>query len=169
MATVIYAGSFDPITNGHMSIIMQAAAMFSHVRVLVAVNPDKQGLINTEDRLKLINNRVAKIPNVSADSFGGYVVEYAKTIGASYLIRGVRDGMDAQYEMKLAQENLKLAPGIKTILLPCDPEVADISSSKIKSMIKEDIANKVYVGKDYSKYVDELTVLAILRGLKPGK
>jgi len=157
MTIAIYAGSFDPITKGHMSIILQAARMFAHVRVLMAVNPDKKYVLPFLERMQLIQHCVGRIPNVSVDHTQGYVVEYAREIGANFLVRGVRGASDVTYELELATENKNLAPEIQTVLLPADPKLAEVSSSKLKEMIK--------AGKDVSQWCDLDVAQAVRRQL----
>ena len=95
MTIAVYAGSFDPITAGHESIVRQAARIFSHVRVLVAVNPSKDVLFETDERVEMIAQTFRRMPQVSVDSTDGLVVEYARDMGASYLIRGVRGATES--------------------------------------------------------------------------
>ncbi|MCP4447862.1 MAG: pantetheine-phosphate adenylyltransferase [Myxococcales bacterium] len=134
MTIAIYAGSFDPITLGHVSVIRQAVRLFSHVRVLIAVNPEKLGLFDQEARTSMIQDAVKKLPNVSIDHTAGLVVEYAQEIAASVLVRGIRGASDAEGETKLAQINRSIAPQIATILLPAELKLAEVSSSALKRM-----------------------------------
>jgi pantetheine-phosphate adenylyltransferase len=132
MSIAVYAGSFDPITAGHLSIVRQAARLFSHVRVLVAVNPKKQGLFTSEERQALIEQVLAHMPNVTVGATEGYVVHYARDIAATFLVRGIRGASDAGFETDLAHQNRELAPEITTILLPAEAELAQVSSSGLK-------------------------------------
>lgn len=128
----VYAGSFDPITFGHRNVIEAAAALFEELIVLVAVHPTKSPLFSVEDRLAFIRLTVAHLARVSAASYEGYTVEYARSIGATYLVRGVRDGTDAAYETTLARINRELAPEVSTIFIPADTHLAEVSSSGLK-------------------------------------
>lgn len=152
MTIALYAGTFDPFTNGHLTIVQQGARLFSHVRVLIAVNPDKVNFLTINERLEIIRHRVGLMPNVSVDYTRGYVVHYAAACGAAVLLRGIRNGTDATYETTLAQENLKLAPQIQTVLLPTDPTLSDISSSAVRAQ-----AQKLYKDAVVPRYVDEFT------------
>lgn len=136
MTVCIYAGTFDPFTKGHLSVVLQGCRLFSHVRILVAGNPKKMTTFNQVERVSLIESYIGKMPQVSVDATSGYVVKYAEAIGATVMIRGVRNDTDAKEEMNLALENTKLAPRIQTVLLPSDPSVSHISSSAIKKMIE---------------------------------
>lgn len=133
MNIAIYAGSFDPITEGHLAIIRRAARLFDHLRVLIAVNPDKRGLFTLDERLDLVRAAIAPFPHVSVDATGGYVVEYARRIGAACLVRGVRGAEDADAETRLARLNEALAPELPTLLLPAESSWVAVSSSDLKA------------------------------------
>lgn len=144
MNVAVYAGSFDPITFGHLSVLHAAAKLFPHVRVLVAVNPAKQTLFSEDERVALIRELTARYPNVSVDSTTGYVVEYARAIGASALIRGIRGATDAQFETELAQQNRLIAPEIDTLFVPAAAELSEVSSTALKDRVRR--------GEDVSAY-----------------
>lgn len=148
MSIAIYPGSFDPITSGHVSVIRQAVKLFSHLRILIAVNPDKKTAFSVEDRVEMISGSVMMIPNISIAYTSLYVVEYARMISASFLVRGIRGESDAKFETILAWENKKLAPEITTIFLPAEANLSEISSSKLKE--------KIRAGEDVSQYCDPI-------------
>jgi pantetheine-phosphate adenylyltransferase len=129
----VYAGTFDPVTVGHASIVSQAARLFAHVRVLIAENPNKKPLFNVEERAELLRTVFGKIPNVSVDWTSGLVVTYAREIGASLLVRGIRGASDATWETDLAQQNRLLAPDVQTVLIPAEPHLSGVSSSELKA------------------------------------
>ncbi|OGQ17512.1 MAG: pantetheine-phosphate adenylyltransferase [Deltaproteobacteria bacterium RBG_16_71_12] len=129
----VYAGTFDPFTAGHHSVVAQAAGIFSFVRVLIAVNPDKQCWFSREERQQLIAGWLAPMPNVSVDATEGLVVDYARRIGARFLVRGIRGASDASFETALAQHNRALAPDVQTVLLPAEPALSELSSSALKA------------------------------------
>ncbi|MCP3098751.1 pantetheine-phosphate adenylyltransferase [Myxococcus sp. K15C18031901] len=133
MTIAVYAGSFDPITSGHLSVIRQAARLFGHVVVIVAVNPAKNTLLTPDERVALVRDAVAMHPNVTVARTDGLIVDYARAIGASVLLRGVRGATDAQFETELAQNNRALAPEISTLFLPAEAHLAEVSSSALKS------------------------------------
>lgn len=134
MSIAVYPGSFDPVTAGHLSVIRQAARLYGHVIVLVAVNPNKETLFSRDERLSLLREAVARFPNVRVDATDGLVVEYAREVGASILVRGIRGATDAEFETALAQQNRALAPDITTVLLPAAAELSEVSSSRLKSL-----------------------------------
>lgn len=133
MSIAVYAGTFDPITTGHLSVVMQAVRLFSHVRVLVAVHPDEEPLFDLGERVALARDAVGPVPTVSVDGTTGLVVDYARRIGATVLVRGLRGAADAADETDLAQQNHELAPEIATVMLPAEPELSMVSSSELEA------------------------------------
>lgn len=132
MTTAVYAGTFDPFTYGHLSVVAQASRIFSHVRILVAVNEAKKPLLSEDVRVAVVRSYVNKMPNVTVDFESGLVAKYADQIGATFLVRGVRNLTDAAAELLLAEQNKTIAPHIQTVLLPADPALSDVSSSAVK-------------------------------------
>lgn len=130
----IYAGSFDPLTNGHIDIIQQAAELFDNVFVLVAVNPHKKTLFSMEERLAMIREALDELgfSNVEADSWQGAVVDYAHRQGAKFLIRGLRTVSDFEFELMMAQVNANVEPSAKTVFLPASQEMGLVSSSGVR-------------------------------------
>jgi pantetheine-phosphate adenylyltransferase len=160
----VYAGSFDPLTAGHLSVIKQARICnWDEITILVAHNPDKQtGMFTAEERVDIIERVVAGMTGIfsptaiTVDKTAGLVVEYAKRHGADALIRGVRGEMDIQSEMSLAQVN-KAVADIPTVFFPADAALSEVSSSEVKRMFAE--------GEDISMFV----VPAIYEALKKKK
>ena len=134
MRLAIYAGTFDPITLGHLSVIERGAGLFDGLVVVVAVNPLKTPWFSAEERVALIEATVRGWPNVSAAFTSGYVVDFARRSGARYLVRGVRSATDAEAEIALARLNRELAPEIETVFVPAHPELSEVSSSKLKEL-----------------------------------
>lgn len=134
MRVAIYAGTFDPITFGHVSVIKRAAELFDRVIVLVAVNPLKQPMFDLADRLLLIRESVAEWSHVDCASTEGLVVDYARTHDARFLVRGVRTSTDAEAEIALAHANHELAPEIETVFVPAEPGLSEVSSSRLKEL-----------------------------------
>lgn len=134
MTIAVYAGTFDPVTLGHLSVVRRAVRFFSHVRVLVAVNPEKATLFDVPTRLDLLRRAVAAMPTVSVDATTGWVVDHARSIGAGALVRGMRGESDAVFETRLARENERIAPELATVLLPADADLAGVSSSELKAL-----------------------------------
>ena len=136
MTIAIYAGTFDPITLGHLSVIQESVKLFAHTRVLVAVNPKKKTMFTLEERIALAHELVGPMPTVTVDGTEGYVVHYARRIGATVLVRGLRGAADAAYETDLAQQNREIAPEIMTVMLASDPALSQVSSSELKRRAK---------------------------------
>lgn len=143
MTIAVYAGSFDPVTAGHLSVVRQAARLFGHVVVVVAINPEKRTLFTVAERMELLREVVSLHPNVTVASTEGLIVDYARAIGASVLLRGVRGATDAQFETTLAQANRALAPDLATLFLPAESHLAEVSSSRLKEKLArgEDVSD----------------------------
>ncbi len=135
MTIAVYAGSFDPVTAGHLSVVRQAARLFGHVVVVVAVNPNKRSLLRADERMALVREAVRRHPNVTVAHTEGLIVDFAREIGASVLLRGVRGATDAQFETALAQNNRALAPELATLFLPAEAHLAEVSSSGLKERV----------------------------------
>lgn len=136
MTTGIYAGTFDPITNGHMDIIRRSKQFCSKLIVLIGVNPFKKTLFSNDERVSLVKQSCSNEENIFVESYNGLIVEFAKTVGPSVLIRGIRSVSDFEYEINLANVNRVLAPQIETVFLPTSPELAVVSSSMVKEIAK---------------------------------
>lgn len=134
MKTAIYAGSFDPITYGHLDVLKSGAEIFDKVIIAVSKNISKKSFLTTEERVELIKKAVSDIKNVEVASFDGLTVEFAKQNNASFLLRGLRAVSDYEYEMQLSQTNQKLSPDIKTVFLITKPEYSFISSSTVREI-----------------------------------
>ena len=145
MTIALYAGSFDPITLGHLDIIKSSSEIFEKLIVGIAINPDKKYLISAEDRIKLIKESTKDIANIEVYSFDGLTVDFAKKHNASALVRGLRSANDFEYEKELAFFNYDINDSIKTVFLMSKPENNYISSSAVKELI--------YHKADISKYV----------------
>ncbi|WP_249028668.1 pantetheine-phosphate adenylyltransferase [Tannockella kyphosi] len=130
----VYAGTFDPITNGHMDIIQRASKMYDELYVTIFENPNKVGLFSIEQRIKLIQESTKNYSNVKADASSKLAVVYAKDMQASVLVRGLRATMDFEYELQLAFSNQYLDDEIDMVFLMTKPSHSYISSSTVKEM-----------------------------------
>ncbi|MCY1077851.1 pantetheine-phosphate adenylyltransferase [Archangium lansingense] len=133
MRTAIYPGSFDPLTNGHLSIIQRSLQMFDRVIVAIAVNPKKVPLFTEEERKQLILE-ACQDPRVEVDAFHGLLVEYANRRGVNVLLRGLRAVSDFEYEFQLANMNRKLAPGIETVFMMTGEDYFYVSSQLVREV-----------------------------------
>ena len=151
----IFAGSFDPITNGHLDIIFRAARLFDELQIGVLVNPNKKGLFSIEERVNLIELCTKELDNVKVISFQGLLVNYCAENGISTLVRGVRSEEDVNYELQMAHMNKELNSDIETIFLPTNKKYSFVSSSLIKEVLNfgADVTNFVpmEVLKEYEK------------------
>ncbi len=143
----IFAGSFDPITNGHLDIISRASKLFDELQIGVLINPNKKGLFNLEERVKLIESCTEHLDNVKIISFEGLLVNYCSENGIRTLVRGVRSEDDVNYELQMAHMNKELNPDIETIFLPTNKKYSFVSSSLIKEVLSfgADVTNFVPV------------------------
>lgn len=132
MTTAIYPGSFDPITNGHLDIATRAAKLFEKLTIGVYDTPDKRLLFTTEERVELIRQAIADLPNVGVESFSGLTVEFARKVGAQTIVRGLRIGADFEREFDLALMNKKLFPELELVCLMASQEYQFLSSSLLK-------------------------------------
>ena len=137
MTTAICAGSFDPITLGHLDIIRRAAACFDRVCVCVSPNAEKKNQMFTpEEKLLLVRTAVADLPNVEAELWPGLLADFAVDHGATAIVRGVRNTSDFDVEYQLALINQDIHPGLETMLLPASAAYQHFSSSMAREMIR---------------------------------
>jgi pantetheine-phosphate adenylyltransferase len=136
MRKAVYAGSFDPITNGHLWIIRQAAPLFDELVIAIGVNPDKKATFSLEDRLRFLRDATADIAHCVIASYENqYLADYAAHIGADTIVRGIRNETDFTYEQTMRHINGDLRPNILTLFLMPPREFAEISSSMVKGMV----------------------------------
>ncbi len=133
----IFPGSFDPLTTGHLDLIRRATRLFDRVIVAVLVNPDKRALFTAEERVAMILESCAGLSTpgrVEADTFEGLLVHYATRQGATAVIRGLRSGVDFEYERPMASMNAHLAPDVETVCLFAADRYAHLSSRLVKEV-----------------------------------
>lgn len=136
MTTAVCPGSFDPITNGHLDIVTRASRHFDEVVILVTGNPTKtSGLFSIDERVELIREVIAHLPNVRVDSWGGLLVDYTSAHHITALVKGLRSSLDYEYELPMAQMNRRLT-GVDTYFLLTDEKYGYISSSLTKEVAK---------------------------------
>ncbi|SHJ58067.1 pantetheine-phosphate adenylyltransferase [Desulfofundulus thermosubterraneus] len=134
MRIAVYPGSFDPITNGHLDVIERAACLFDQLVVAVSRNTSKKPLFTVSERLEMLREVLQPYYNVVVDSFDGLTVNYAKSLGAQAIIRGLRAISDFENEFMMALTNKKLVPSIDTLFLMTRAEYSFISSSAVKEV-----------------------------------
>ena len=133
----IYAGSFDPPTNGHLWMIEQGAALFDELVVVLGVNPDKKSFLTECQRMDALRGMLVNAPaNVRVEKMqGGFLVDFAKRLGATHLLRGIRNTVDFEYEKSMDRMNARMEPGIRTVYLMSPPELEDVSSSFVRGFV----------------------------------
>lgn len=136
MRTVIYPGSFDPLTNGHLDLVQRAAKLFDRVVVAVAKNADKTPLFSLSERLELVKQSIGHLPNVEADAFDGLLVNYVVRKNASAIVRGLRAISDFEFEFQLALMNRKLNANVETIFMMPKDTYTFLSSRIVKEIAR---------------------------------
>lgn len=145
MKKVIYPGTFDPVTNGHIDIVRRAVNLFDQVVVTVAVNPSKKPLFTSEERVEMLRESLREFDKVIVDYFDGLTVDHAKQVGAIGIIRGLRQISDFEFEFQMALMNRKLAGDITTIFLMPHERYTYLNSTVIRNLasLKADVSNFV--------------------------
>jgi len=145
MRKVIYPGTFDPVTYGHIDLIKRAIELFDSVVVTVAINPGKAPLFSTQERVNMLRESLKDFQNVSVDSFDGLVVDNAKIVGASAILRGLRAVSDFEFEFQMALMNRKLANDIATVFLMPHEKFTYLNSTIIRNLasLQSDVSDFV--------------------------
>ncbi len=158
MTRAIYPGSFDPVTLGHLDIIKRASKIVDELIVSVLNNNSKSPLFSVEKRVKMLEEVVKDIPNVKVMSFEGLLVDFAKSVDAQIIVRGLRAVTDFEYELQMSQTNMVLDDDIDTIFFTTSLEYAYLSSSTVKEA--------AYFGADISRFVPEPVIQLVYDKLK---
>lgn len=130
----IYPGTFDPPTNGHLDIVERASKLFDRVVVGVGMNLAKKTFFSDEDRMALMSEACAKFTNVEIRPFDTLTVEFARSVGARFVIRGIRALSDFEFEFEMANMNRRLAPEVEMVFLMTSPEYLFLSASRVKEL-----------------------------------
>jgi pantetheine-phosphate adenylyltransferase len=133
--TAIYPGTFDPITNGHLDIIGRGARLFDHIIVALLNNLDKEPLFPLAERMTIVGSVVAHLPTVRVESFDGLLIDYARSRGASVIVRGLRALSDFEYEFQMALMNRRLDPGVETVFMMPSEAYSYVSSRLVKEVV----------------------------------
>ena len=132
----VYAGSFDPPTNGHLWMIAEAQQLFDELVVAIGVNPDKKSSYTVAERIAFLQDMAKPYPNVRVASYEHqFLVNYAHEVGADFIVRGIRSAGDYEYERAMRHINADLQPSIQTIFLMPPREIAEISSTMVKGLV----------------------------------
>jgi len=165
----LYAGSFDPVTNGHLDVVRHAVRLADRLVLAIGVHPGKAPFLSADERLNLLKATCAPIARKGSCqldfiTFNGLAIDAARRAGASVLVRGLRDGTDLNYEMQMAGMNEAMAPGIQTIFLPASPMVRPITATLVRQIAG--------MGGDISRFVPPQVVARLKKKFarrRPGK
>jgi len=155
LTIAIYPGSFDPITNGHLDIATRAARLFEKLIIGVYNTPDKRLLFTTKERVELVRQAIADLPNVDVESFSGLTIDFAREVGAQTVVRGLRIGADFEREFEMALMNKKLCPDCELVCLMANQEYQFLSSSLLKEAAR--------LGGDINSFVPKHVSAALKR------
>jgi pantetheine-phosphate adenylyltransferase len=153
MIRALYPGTFDPIHNGHIDIATRAAALFDELIIGVYDTPPKTLLLETSQRIRLCRQCLGHLPNVRVAAYAGLTVDFAHTVGASVMVRGLRAISDFEYEFQMALTNKTLAPDVEFVCLMTSLEYAYLSSTILKEI--------AYLGGDISAMTPEVVQVAL--------
>jgi pantetheine-phosphate adenylyltransferase len=142
---VVYPGTFDPFTGGHLDVVRRARRLFGALTVAVARGEKKRPLLSHSERVRLVRRSVAGLAGVRVEGFDGALVDYLEKTGAAVVVRGLRTFSDFDYEMQMAQFNRRLSPGIETVFVMASPEHAATNSGLVKEVAA--------MGRDVSRLV----------------
>lgn len=149
----LFPGTFDPVTLGHIDLVRRAAVLFQRVIVAPAAHHDKRHVFDLAERVALLRAATSNIPGVTVEPLQGLLVDGAMSLGASVVVRGIRNGADLEYERQMAHTNRALAPWLETVLLLSAPEHAHVSSTLVRQIAR--------MGGDVSLFVPPSVALAL--------
>jgi pantetheine-phosphate adenylyltransferase len=158
MRKAVYAGSFDPLTKGHMDIIERGSKLFDELIIAIGINPDKKSMFTLDERVEMIYNSTKNLKNLKIESFENkFLVKYAESIDANYILRGIRTQLDYEYERGIKHINSDLNKKIDTIFLMPPREISEVSSSLVKGLVGsegwEDIIENYIPSEVYNKFL----------------
>lgn len=133
MTRAVCPGSFDPVTNGHLDIFRRAAAIFDELVIATGTNPSKSRLFDPEERMAMLRDVCAELPNVRVMGFTGLIVDFCRELDAQAIVKGLRGGNDYEYELPMAQMNAHLT-GVETVFIPTNASLGYVSSSLVKEV-----------------------------------
>ncbi len=151
----LYAGSFDPVTYGHIDLIERASRLFQRVVVALGTHPTRTALFTVEERLELLREVSQSYRNVSVTSFSGLAIDFCRALGARVLVRGLRAATDFEYELQIAHANADLGPSVDTVFLPTRTKMGFISASLVREIGSH--------GGDVSRYAPAIVAEALTK------
>lgn len=151
MVRAVYPGSFDPMHNGHVDVVRRASRLFDHLTVAVAHNPLKDvGLFSGEERVAIVRETVAGLPNVEVATFDGLLVEFMRAAGATVIVKGLRAISDFEYELQMAHLNRQMNPDVETLFVMTATRWSYVSSTRVREIAR--------LGADVAKLVPPATL-----------
>ena len=150
MKKAVFPGSFDPITIGHVDLIYRGLEIFDEIIIAIGVNADKKQLFSLEDKIQQIKNSFINEPRIKVTSYKGLTIDFCKSVNSKYILRGLRNSSDFNYEQYIAQTNFSLS-SIESVLLISSPQLAHISSTIVRDIIKNE--------GDYKSLVPESVII----------
>ena len=153
MKIALFPGSFDPITIAHVDILQRALPLFDKVVVGIGLNSAKQNFLSAETREEIVKKIFVAQPNVEVELYEGLTIDFAKKIGASHMIRGIRSASDFEYERAIAQINQTMMPDVETILLLSKPEYSAISSTIVRDILSNNGDISYFVPKEVMSFL----------------
>ncbi|MBV8656861.1 MAG: pantetheine-phosphate adenylyltransferase [Burkholderiales bacterium] len=136
MKRAVYAGSFDPVTNGHLWMIERGYELFDEMIVAIGVNPEKRATFTVDEREEMLGEVTDHLPNLKVTSFENqFLVNYARSVGANYILRGIRSASDYEFERNMRYINSDLVPEVATVFLMPPRSIAEVSSTMIKGLV----------------------------------
>lgn len=156
--TAVYAGSFDPITMGHLDLVRRARTLFDEVVLAIGHNPGKHYCLPLDERERVLWEVTAELPGVRVDRFDGLLVDYCNRVGAVAILRGLRAVTDFEFEFKIGLANMDMAPHVQTVFLLSEPRNIFVSSSLVREIASH--------GGDVSRYLPAPAHDALMRALR---
>ena len=153
MKIALFPGSFDPITIAHVDILQRALPLFDKVVVGIGLNSAKQSFLSAETREEIVKKIFINQPNVEVELYEGLTIDFAKKVGASHMIRGIRSASDFEYERAIAQINQTMMPDVETILLLSKPEYSAISSTIVRDILRNKGDISYFVPKEVMSFL----------------
>ncbi|MGE4288863.1 MAG: pantetheine-phosphate adenylyltransferase [Salinivirgaceae bacterium] len=136
MKTAVFAGSFDPFTTGHESVVVRALPLFDKIIIAIGSNSSKSEFLSVVERIELIENVFRDEPRVMVEAYDGLTVDYCKKVNAGFMIRGIRTAADFEYERGVAQMNKIMLPGVESVFLLTTPELTPVNSTIVRDILR---------------------------------
>jgi pantetheine-phosphate adenylyltransferase len=156
----VYPGTFDPITRGHLDVIQRGLRLFSKVIVAVATHPEKRPMFDVHERVDMIREAVGENDRLEVEGFTGLLVDFARSKGATVVLRGLRSVTDFEYELQMAQMNREMEPNVETMFIPAGLDVNFLSSTLIKEVARS--------GGDVSEWLPSVIAQRVLEKVGRG-